>query len=145
MSHINVFLAILTLCSIYAWLRGGAPERIGASIMMTGFLATLFAAPQSANFQQVLFGVLLIDAVMFASFVLLALRAERYWPMWMAALIGFGLFGHGLKGLMPGTLPIIYMIAHVFSGYPTIALLAIATHRHQKRLRRSGTDRSWST
>ena len=141
-----VFAVLLIGCCGYAFARGGAPERIGAAILAIGSVLTLAAvSARGSRFHSVENGIFLVDAAAFAAFVVLALRAERFWPLWIAALQGIGLAGHGVKLADPGVIWRIYAFALAFWSYPMLFLLVLGTWNHQKRLTRFGVDRSWSS
>ena len=106
-------------------------------------LATISA--QGANYRSVEIGVFFVDLATFAAFLALALRAERFWPSWLAALQLLGALSHIIKLMDPALPPRAYAVAAIFWSYPMILLLALGTWRHQRRLRRLGFDRSWSS
>lgn len=141
-----LYFALLGLCWIYAWLRGAAPERVGATILAIGSTLSLAALSNPAGrFGSVESGILLIDLATSFAFVILALRAERYWPLWVAALQIIGTAGHAVKLVDAGTIPLAYAFIMAFWSYPMLALIALGTWRHQRRLARNGVDPSWST
>lgn len=140
------YYLLLVLCWMYATLKGGLPERIGATILVLGSALTVAALSNLAiRFGSVEIGVFLVDVATLVAFVILALRAERYWTSWVAALQLIGLAGHAVKFAEPGTIRSAYAFALAFWGYPMLLLIALGTWRHQKRLARSGEDKSWSS
>jgi hypothetical protein len=86
----------------------------------------------------------IVDLGTLAAFLVLALRAERFWPLWISALQLLGTSGHLVKLMDPGVVPRAYAFAAIFWSYPMLLLLALGTYRHQRRLKRFGTDRSWA-
>jgi hypothetical protein len=146
MLPVPVYYALLLLCWGYALLRGGAPERIGATIVLVGSLLTLAAVSSLAvSYASVETGVLLVDAATLVAFLILALRAERFWPIWLTALQLIGTTGHVIKLVEPDIIPRAYAFAAIFWSYLMLPLLALGTWRHQQRLARNGVDKSWST
>ncbi|HKR25480.1 MAG TPA: hypothetical protein VJS15_09495, partial [Allosphingosinicella sp.] len=126
-------------------LRGGLPERIGATIVVFGSTLTVAAVSSlDRRYGSVEFGVFLVDVAGLVALVLLALRSERYWPLWVAALHLIGMAGHGLKLADPDVIRRAYAFAMQFWGYPMLLLIALGTWRHQQRLKRFGFDPSWS-
>jgi hypothetical protein len=141
-----VFYAILATCCVYVGRRGGAPEWIGASIIVVGSLLTLVTLSSAATiYRSVEIGVFVVDVAALVSFLVLALRAERLWPLCVVALQLIGTAGHAVKLVDPQILPWAYAFALRFWGYPMIALLVLGTWNHQRRLARFGVDRSWSS
>lgn len=141
-----VFVSLLAALCIYAWWKGGGPERIGAAIFAIGTILThIAAAAPPIRFHSVEQGILIVDIVAFLAFLLLALCAHRFWTLWVTALLGVAIVGHLAMLLSPGVLPWAYRVALSAWSYPILALIAIGTALHQSRLKRFGTDRSWST
>jgi hypothetical protein len=141
-----VFNALLLVCCGYAFLRGGAPERIGAGIYLFGTALTVAAAWESSNrFGSLEVGILVVDIAALAAFVVLALRANRFWPLWVAALQLLATAGHLAKLLEPNMIRWAYAFLLGAGSYPTLLLFALGTFRHQQRLKKFGVDRSWSS
>ncbi|MDB5672567.1 MAG: hypothetical protein JWO25_3526 [Alphaproteobacteria bacterium] len=139
------FFLVLAASAAYALRKGGGPERAVALLLVAAVLATLLAqAARPVRFHDVEMGVLLVDAALFLGLLAVALRAERYWPLWMTALQGVAVAGHGAKAVNPHVIPWAYAVLLAFWGYPMVALLAAATWRHQQRLRKFGKDGSWT-
>lgn len=140
------YYILLVLCWLYALLKGGPPERIGATILAVGSTITMAAiSSRSGRFGSVELGVFLVDVAGMLAFIILALRAERYWPLWVTALQIIAVGGHAIKAADPDTIPRAYAFAMAFWSYPMLLLIALGTWRHQQRLARNGVDPSWST
>jgi len=146
MDNALVFLVLLIAVSSYAGLCGGAPERIGAAIIFLGSILT-YAVPSSSatDYLSVEFGIFLIDLACLAAFLILALFAERFWPLWLTALQIIGVAGHAVKGADPDTIRRAYAFVLAFWSYPMLFLIALGTWRHRQRLARNGVDPSWSS
>jgi hypothetical protein len=84
-----------------------------------------------------------VDAAMLLCVVVLALRAQRYWPMWMAAILLDTVVTHLLM-LSPPLMPWSYSVMVAAWSYPHPLLLAAGAWRHRKRIHRYGTDPAWS-
>lgn len=144
MLPLPIYYGLLLACWAYAHLRGGAPERIGTTIVLVGSLLTSAALSGQGRYASVEMGVFLVDTAALVAFLILALRAERYWPLWLTALQLIGITGHVVKAAAPDIIPKAYAFAAIFWTYPMLLLLAVATWRHQRRLARNGVDPSWS-
>jgi hypothetical protein len=140
-----IYFAILLGCGVYTILRGAAPERIGAAILLLGSILTLLTLSSVATIYRSLEArVFLVDVVTLVAFLVLALRADRLWPLCITAFQLVGTAGHAVKLVDPQVLPYAYAFALRFWGYPMILMLILGTWNHQKRLARNGVDRSWS-
>lgn len=141
-----VFIFFLLACCGYGLWRGGGPERVTAVIFLLAAVLTHLESSRSGrHWSSVEFGILTIDLAVLVALLFLALRAERYWPIWLIALHIVGTAGHIVKLADPDTIRRAYAFALAFWSYPELVLLAIGTYRHQQRLARNGADPSWST
>lgn len=132
------FFALLFLCCLYAFVAGGRPERLGAAAYAAACVAShlLYSAP-ALKFRAVETGVFIVDIIVFAVFIALALRADRLWPIWVSALLGLGVMAHLGRLAGPGTMPWAYQIVMSVWSYPILALIAAGTFNHRRRTKRS--------
>lgn len=145
--YLNLFTyaVLLESCWLYALARGGTPERFGALTLLLGYALTVVATTNSTvSSSSVEIGVLVVDLLCLAALVTLAIRAERFWPLWLAALQLLTVAAHGAKFADPETIRRAYEFLMVFWSYPMIFLLIVGTWRHQQRISRLGYDRAWS-
>lgn len=143
--NLVVYMTLLLLCWVYALRRGGAPERLAATILAIASLATAAAIPgPQQSFRSVETDVVLIDALCALAFIALALRADRFWPLWLAALQIGGTASHAVKFIDFEAVPRAYAFMLAIWSYPMIALIVAGTWRHRRRLQRFGADQSWS-
>ncbi|HEX8256595.1 MAG TPA: hypothetical protein VF589_03110 [Allosphingosinicella sp.] len=142
----------------YALWRGGKWEKLGALTLLAGSILTLIAvSAASRRFADVETGILLVDAAVLAAFLAIALRSDRYWPLWTAALQLIGLLGHFAK-LADLEMPRNgYGFLQAFWSYPMMLTILIGTwnqhraqHRGQQRAKHWGSraagptsPRSW--
>lgn len=130
----QVFWTILVLVWTYAYLRGRTDERIGATTCLLAALATrLIISPIDVRYSQVELGLLAIDIGVLASFVAIALRSDRFWPLWAA---GFQLtvsISHMFKSVDPDLLPKAYAAAAIFWSYPILLAIVVGTWRTHRR------------
>ena len=139
------FVVLLALTTLYAFWAGGGPERVGASAYALSVAITHLALLASRHmWLDIETGVLIVDAATFVIFVLIALRANRFWPIWVSALLGIALLGHLARFVMPDTYWRAYAMVLVMWSYPILGLMALGTFLHRGRLARYGVDRSWT-
>ena len=130
------YFALLLVVSSYAFIRGRGDERIAASVCILASLASVVVvAPLMERFKGVEVGVLLIDFLALAAFTALALRSERFWPLWIAGLQLTTLISHGMKAVQIDLLPQAYAAATRLWVYPIFLIIVIGTWRgHRRRL-----------
>ena len=146
MVTVITFQVLHTLCCGYALIWGGKPERIAGILLFSAAVATvLIEAPfDRFNYRDVELATLLVDTALLAALAALALRANRYWPLWMTALHANAVATHLVKFANPSLLPSVYHIAAAIMAIPMATILVIATYRHQTRMVRNGIDAPWS-
>lgn len=106
-----------------AWKWGGLDEKLAS----LGFvLATLTST--LANQSQYLHtetGVLMIDVLLLVGLVVLALRSDRFWPMWAAGFQLVAVTVHVASIAEQGNYAWAYAVGLIFWSYPVmIALMA---------------------
>lgn len=141
-----LYFTLLAICWLYAWFKGGPPERIGATILAVGSILSLAARSSAVGrFGSVELGIFLVDVATLIGFLVLALRAKRFWPLWLTALQAVGIAGHAVKLVDSATIPLAYAFILALWSYPMLLVIALGTWQHQRRLARFGTDPSWSS
>lgn len=131
--HFVIPLAVVTLFALWA---GGWPERVGATVYALSVAATHLALlMHSQMWLNLEAGVFIVDVVIFLIFVALALRADRFWPLWVSALLGIGVLGHLAKLMLPDTFWRAYAFVLAIWSYPIVALIAVGTFLHWRRKR----------
>ena len=132
--HQYLFRALLILSCGYALWRGRGEERIVATACLLAVVATKFVvSPLSSRYAGVENGLLFIDLTMLAAFVAIALRSDRFWPMWIAGLQLTGSTAHLMKEVSADLLPRAYGAAAALWSYPILLVLLIATWRGYRR------------
>jgi nicotinamide riboside transporter PnuC len=125
---------LLAGVSAYAFLRGRFDERLAAVICIVATLVTwLFNSPLQQRFSNVEGGVLAADTIALVGFTLLALRSERFWPLWVAGLQLTTILAHGLKAVNLDLVPQAYAAAARFWVYPIFLIIVIGTWRSHRQ------------
>ena len=140
-----IFLIWLILCCGYALLRGGAPERAGAGLLVLAFALGLPVhwAFDAAGYRSAIAGTAAIDVALLAALVILAQRSTRFWPLWVAGWQLAAIIAHLAKLLDPGMLAVGYAIQAQIWAYPMVLATAIGAWRHRARLAAGDADPPW--
>lgn len=139
-----VFLTLLLGSCAYAFFRGGAPERIGAGILIAATAASALTLLASRNrYFATEISTMWVDIAMTLAFLALALRAQRYWPMWVS-MVQIDMVATHLVMFSPDTQAWSYWAMQALWSYPAPILLAAGTFRHRRRIKRYGSDPSWN-
>jgi hypothetical protein len=141
--HKYIFWALLLLSCGYAIWRGNRDARVVGLICIAATVATRFAvSPISVRYSGVESGLLAIDAAVLVGFVAVALRSDRFWPLWVAGLQLTTSTAHLMKAIDEHLLPIAYGAAIALWSYPILISLAIGTWRGHQRQKREAWVRS---
>ena len=139
---------ILGLC-VAAFVWGRLPERAAIAIWIV-------CLELSDLIYRDLFGYqILVDQVdMYLAakdvaagllWVVLALYANRNYPLWIAGVQLLAVGAHVARGLLEAIAPISYAFLIVAPGWIILVMMAIGFTRHIMRERRFGPYRSWRT
>jgi len=125
-----LFWAILIAICGYAFLRGRRDERFAAGVCLAASIATKFVIPPvGERYKSIDDGLVMIDLMVLAAFVALALRSKRFWPLWIAGLQLTNSMAHMMKAVDLDLVPRAYAAAAVFWSYPILLIIFIGTWR----------------
>jgi hypothetical protein len=145
MVNILIFNALLVVVALLALWRGGLPERIAAAALVLAALATRIAySPVLSQFQGVEYGVFGVDVALVVTLGLLALRANRLWPMCLTSLHLASVLVHVGRLIEDDMAAWAYAFMLKIWAYPMLAVLLVGVERHRRRLARVGVDEPWS-
>ena len=137
-------LLLLGSCG-YAIARGGAPERITGWLLIGATILTpLTARGLAMRYVQAELGIFIVDVVLLTALTVIALKADRFLPMVLAAMQLDTTAVHILKLFDADLIRITYALMIAAWSYPMLLVLAIGTMRHRRRMARFGEDRAWS-
>jgi hypothetical protein len=129
----NTYYFLLFLVSLYAFVRGRLDERIAAGTCILATFATNIVYTPSGSYAGVETGVLLVDLGALAAFTFLALRSDRFWPLWVAGLQLATVGAHAVKAVELDLMPQAYAAAARFCVYPIFLIIAAGTFRGARR------------
>lgn len=113
--------------ALFAFLKGGPTERIGAGAYLFAWFATIILQENNGFLKAVPSGMLLIDLALLVVFVALAWRYRLSWPVWASGLQLIVVMSHImiLTG-QPIMVASLYTIMN-FTGYLIIGCLIVGT------------------
>jgi peptidoglycan/LPS O-acetylase OafA/YrhL len=131
------YLLLLTVVLV-AFRRGDKETRLAAVICL---FASLLSAALIRDDDSLEAGIALVDLAVLASFVAIALRSHRFWPLWVSGLQLTTSISHLLFLLQPTLLDLAYHAAMRFWSYPIlfIVIAAALRSRHYSALEPSRT------
>jgi hypothetical protein len=125
MRSILFALLLVGTCG-YALAFGRRDARIVGGACIGASIASVIVA---SHYSGVETGILAIDLLTLSVFVFVALRSDRFWPLWISGLQLTTTIGHLLKAIETDLVPIAYAVALRFWAYPILIILAVATWR----------------
>lgn len=138
---VSVFLAL----AIWRW--GAGPERWLIGIFIATMVMPIYAFwllglgdSVAGPFSWI---YVIIDLVATAMFVVIALNANRNYPIWVAAFQLVAIGAHVVKGLVDTVSPLAYAILAISPSYFELLLILAGFIRHVRRERRFGPYREW--
>lgn len=141
---ILIFVGLLAIVAGYAQWRGGAPEKLAAAAMVAAMAVTLWLGSSSPTFNGIQWPLFLTDLTLFVALCLLAMFADRFWPLWLAAFQMVGVAAHSASAYNPAILPVAYWWIVGKISYPMLAILAVGTLRHDRRKRLGSPEFGWT-
>lgn len=139
------FLMLLVVCCGYALWRGGAPERVGAGLLLGAYVidSAVHRLVDGLGYATPAMGSVLLDTMLLVALVVLAWRADRFWPLWLGGWQACAVVGHLARMLNPGMVSTGYAIQAQIWAYPMVAAIGVATWRHRGRVTRGDPDPGW--
>ena len=118
-------IAMIAMC-VFAFLKGGDPERIGAGTYLLGWFASVLVQGDMGG-DGVPYGMFAIDVAILVVFVGLTWRSRRTWPVWATGLQLLTVMSHILM-IIDTRLPIasLYTVMNLVS-YLIIICIAVGT------------------
>ena len=126
-------LALFGSCGVaFRW--GGTDERIASlAFIAATFASKLFTESDYGHTENI---VMTIDTLLLLALVVLALRSDRFWPMWAAAFQLIGTSVHLASMTETGDFKWAYAVGLIFWTYPVLIALIVGTWleaRHRQR------------
>ncbi|MBB3764428.1 hypothetical protein [Sphingomicrobium lutaoense] len=130
-----LFWTLLIIVALYAMVRGNGEQKLAATAcVLAAILTVALVSPLSERYGRVEVGVALVDMALLAVFVGIALRSQRFWPLWIAGLHLTASLSHLMKASRLDLLPQAYAAAEKFWSYPILLIIAVAVWRFRKRI-----------
>ena len=107
-------LTVLGVCALALW-RGGRFERLAAGVMLAAWAVSMLV--DKTGFDEPEWGVMTVDLAALAVFVWIALKSDRFWPIFAAAFHLLSIVTHLARTVDSTVLRYAYMTAEILWGY----------------------------
>jgi hypothetical protein len=111
-------------------LLGGQPERVGATIVILGSLATGVVSAGvlgSSSWDHLETGILAIDLAVLGALWGIALTSNRFWPYWVTAWQLIAVLVHLQMVFFANILPTAYSYASMYLAFPMVLTMLFAS------------------
>ena len=140
MLRVDFYFLLLIGVATYSLWRGRRDEQLAALTCVVASVASMaLLITRTGYYSNFEFGVALIDLLALLTFVWIALKSNRFWPLWVAGLQMTATSGHVFKLVVPNLLPVVYATSLASWSYPILLIIALGIWRGH---RDSGDGRS---
>ncbi len=139
LSPLTYYALLVAVCA-YAFVRGRLDERLAAGICIAATFATNLVYTPVGSYAGIEIGVLVVDSLALLGFIFIALRTDRFWPLWVAGLQLTTLIAHLFKAIDLELIPQVYAAAARFWVYPIFLIIVIGTWRSHRRSMQEQAD-----
>ena len=123
-----IYYLFLVGCCGYAVCRGSRSEYFGAAIMIVGSVVTLIISRLFGTaWTSVEIGIFATDIIAFFALIYLALKSDRFWPIWATAFHLLAVTVHTAMMVAPQISSWAFATGAVFWAYPMLLALAIGS------------------
>lgn len=132
MIRIIIFNLLMFGTCFYALWKGTRDARIISVTCLAASTVTFLVAGKYSGVETM---ILAVDLVVLGAFLYVAMRSDRFWPLWIAGFHVTTIFGHVLRMMSSDLVPIAYAVALRLWAYPELIILGVAVWRSQQRRR----------
>jgi hypothetical protein len=144
MNRAIFFIIFCILCCGYGIVRGGKPEKIAGTLLLTSAVASvILQLPENFRFRVFDTGMFAVDIVLLGGLLLLAIISNRFWPIWLSAMQLLTVTSHPAILIRPDVIPYAYWKAVTLWSYPMLLLLAWGAFCRHQRMKTKGVDICW--
>ena len=134
--HILLFYTLLVGAAGAAWRMGGTPEPPAAAMLVAATVASkLVAWPLYGRFAQFEAALFVVDVLLLAGLLAVALTADRYWPLWLTPFHAYTVVAHLGRLASPDTFAAVYLSNSALMADPVMTGLIAGSWRHRRRSR----------
>lgn len=129
-----VFVFVLLLCAGYACVFGGKTGIAGSLIFLLAALLSYWAAYANPYWDSTMYPLFFVDLGCLIALAVLALKSNRYWPIWACGFQFVAVATHVGTMLVPDIMPKAYQAILSFWAVPILVVMSIGTaldHQHR--------------
>jgi hypothetical protein len=123
---VAIYYGVLLLTLAVAMYRGGRLERWAAYTALLASVFTTIMAP-APKWTDIEINIFVIDLLALASFWVIALKTQRFWPYWITGWQLIAIFGHLQKFMFSEILARPYALLSMYISYPILFVILYAS------------------
>jgi hypothetical protein len=123
----SVFVIVLILCAGYACVFGGKTGRTGSLIFLSAALLSYFATFANPLWDSTLYLLFVVDLGCLIMLAGLAVKSNRYWPIWACGFQFVAVTTHISTMLAPDIVPRVYQAIVSLWALPILTVMVIGT------------------
>ena len=108
------------------------PRTLAAYTALLASVCTTVLAPKP-NWSHIEYSIFAIDVVALASFWVIALKTQRFWPYWITGWQLIAIFGHVQKLMFSEILARPYALLSMYISYPILFVILYASGSTRRR------------
>lgn len=139
--YLPLFYIALVALLAAGWRWGEWPEKAGAALYAVATIVSLLSLPGAATeYHHVEIGVAVVDLSLLIGLTVIALRANRWWPICASALQLIAITAHLAKALNPDLSRLAYGLMIGILSYVALINLAVGLWSVCRNARRHASD-----
>jgi len=129
---VAIYYGVLLVTVAVALVRGGRLERWAAYTALIASVSTTIVSP-APKWTDIEINIFVIDIAVLASFWLISLRTQRFWPYWITGWQLIAIFGHVQKMMFSEILERPYALLSMYISYPILFVILYASGSTRRR------------
>ncbi len=122
-----IFNVALLLCVAYASILGGKTGRSGSLIFVAATILTITANRASPTWTDTSYGIFLVDFGCLIALAVVALKSDRFWPIWALGFQTGAVGTHIATIWMPEIVPRAYQALATLWSIPILWVMVAGT------------------
>lgn len=127
-----IFNLVLLCCAIYASVVGGKTGIGGSIIFITATVLTITANRIDPHWHDTAYGIFAVDVVCVTALAVVALKSDRFWPIWALGFQIGAVATHIATVWMPDIIPRAYQALATVWSIPILWVMVEGTRRDRR-------------
>ncbi len=128
----TAFALALLLCVIYGSSAGGRTGKAGSAIFMLAAFMSAGAAMLNPEWSSTSYAVFAVDGLCLIALAVLAVRSNRFWPIWATGFQIVAVATHLATTWMPDIMPKAYQAILSFWSIPILWVMVAGTRKDRR-------------